>query len=75
MKTQSDYRKLAEDCVRLAQTATEVHRPMLLNMAHIWLQFADRVARNDQWMANGYYARSDKVRCGASRIGPGVEIA
>jgi hypothetical protein len=36
MKTQSDYRKLAEDCVRLAQTATEVHRTVLLNMAHIW---------------------------------------
>jgi hypothetical protein len=46
--------------VRLAQTATEVHRPMLLNMAHIWLQFADRAARNHQWMANGYDARSDK---------------
>jgi hypothetical protein len=39
MKTQADYRKLAEDCVRLAQTATEVHRAMLLNMAHTWLQF------------------------------------
>jgi hypothetical protein len=40
MKTQSDYRKLAEDCVRLAKTAKETHRAMLLNMAHAWLQFA-----------------------------------
>jgi hypothetical protein len=30
MKTQSDYRKLAEDCVRLAQTAAEAHRATVL---------------------------------------------
>ena len=53
MKTQADYRKLAEDCVRLAQTATEIHRAMLLNMAHTWLQFADRAANDHQWMAEG----------------------
>jgi len=53
MKTQADYRKLAEDCVRLAQTAKETHRAMLLNMANTWLQFADQVARDQQWMANG----------------------
>ena len=53
MKTQADYRKLAEDCVRLAQTAKETHRAMLLNMANTWLQFADQLARDHQWMANG----------------------
>ena len=48
MRTQAEYRKLAEDCVRLAQTAREIHRVMLLNMANTWLQFADRVASDHQ---------------------------
>jgi hypothetical protein len=60
VKTQSDYRELAEDCVRLAQTAKETHRPMLLNVAHVWLQFANRAANDHQWMADGHGARSDK---------------
>jgi hypothetical protein len=59
MKTQADYRKLAEDCVRLAQTAKETHRAMLLNMANTWLQFADQGARDHQWVADGPDARSD----------------
>jgi hypothetical protein len=60
MKTQSDYRQLAEDCVRLAETAKETHRVMLLKMANTWAHFADQVAQNHQWMANGPDARSDK---------------
>jgi hypothetical protein len=60
MRTQSDYRKLAEDCVRLAQTATEVHRAMLLDMAHTWLQFADRAAHDHEWIVNAQAVRSDK---------------
>jgi hypothetical protein len=60
MRTQSDYRKLAEDCVRLAQTATEAHRAMLLNMAHTWLHFADRAARDGEWIVNTHARRSDK---------------
>jgi len=60
VKTQTDYRKLAEDCVRLAQTATEVHRAMLLNMASTWLHFADRAARDDEWIVNDHAARNDK---------------
>jgi hypothetical protein len=53
MKTSADYRKLAEDCVRLAQTANQVHRAMLLNMAHTWLQLADRVDDDHQWIVKG----------------------
>jgi hypothetical protein len=60
MKTQADYRKLAEDCVSLAQTATEAHRAMLLNMAHAWLHFADRAARDHEWIVNDHAARSDR---------------
>jgi hypothetical protein len=60
MKTQADYRKLAEDCVSLAQTATEAHRAMLLNMAHAWLHFADKAARDHQWIVNDQTARSDR---------------
>src|SRR5690348_11615922 len=34
MKTQSDYRSLSEDCVRLAKTAKDAHyRTMFLNMS------------------------------------------
>jgi hypothetical protein len=54
MKAEADYRKLAEDCVQLAQTAAEVHRFMLLNMAHTWLQFADRAARDHERIVNGH---------------------
>jgi hypothetical protein len=44
MKTHADYRKLAEDCVRLAETAsTPWRRSTLLNIAHTWLQLADQV--------------------------------
>jgi hypothetical protein len=59
MKTQSDYRKLAEDCVHLAQTAKETHRAMLLNLASTWLQLAEQVAKDRQLMASGPDARSD----------------
>jgi hypothetical protein len=60
MKTQSDYRKLAEDCVRLAQTAKDTHRAVFLNMAHAWLQLAERVANDHHWMVNDQEAHSDK---------------
>jgi hypothetical protein len=60
MKTQSDYRQLAEDCVRLAQTAKEPYRAMFLNMANTWLHFADRAARDHEWIVNDRPARSDK---------------
>ena len=60
MKTQADYRKLAEDCVHLAQTAKDTHRVMLLNMAHTWLKLADGAANDHQWMDKGDDARSDK---------------
>ena len=60
MKTQADYRKEAEDCVHLAQTATEVHRAMLLNMAHTWLQFADRAAHDHGSIVNDRAPRNDK---------------
>jgi hypothetical protein len=60
MKTQADYRELAEDCVRLAQTAKETHRAMLLNMANMWLQLADRAANDQRWMVVDHAVRSDK---------------
>jgi hypothetical protein len=60
MRTQADYRKLAEDCVRLAQTAKETHRVMLLKMAGTWLQFAERAARDRDWIVNDQAVRSDK---------------
>jgi len=59
MRTQTEYRKLAEDCVRLAQRARKIHRAMLLNMASTWLQFADRAA-NDQPLISGQDQDTDK---------------
>jgi hypothetical protein len=60
MKTHTDYRKLAEDCVRLAQTAaTPWQRSTLLNIAHTWLQLADQAGSDpasgveDRIMRNG----------------------
>ena len=45
MKTQSDYQSLADDCVRLAQTAKDAHyRTMFLNMSDTWLILADIAA-------------------------------
>jgi hypothetical protein len=60
MKTQANYRELAEDCVRLAQTAKEAHRAMLLNMANAWLQLAGRAANDEQWMVVDHDMRIDK---------------
>jgi hypothetical protein len=60
MKTSAEYRKLAEDCVRLAQTGNDVHRAMLLNIAHTWLWLADNVADDRQWIAEGCFSGSDE---------------
>ena len=60
VRTRAYYRRLAEDCVRLAQTAKETHRAMLLNMARTWQQLADQVANDHHLMADGQDARSDK---------------
>lgn len=42
MSAPSDYRKRAEECVELAQTArTPQQRTMLLHIAETWLRLAD----------------------------------
>jgi hypothetical protein len=44
MRTQADYRRLAEDCMHLAQsTSTPQHRCTLLHVANTWLYLADQV--------------------------------
>jgi hypothetical protein len=61
MRTQSDYRKLAEDCVRLAQTAKDAHyRTMFLNMSDTWLILADIAAYDHDLIVYEHAARSDK---------------
>ena len=41
-KSSADYRKRAEECVELAQTArTQQQRTMLLHIAETWLRLAD----------------------------------
>jgi len=42
----ADYRKYAEECVRLAQTATKPHhRAMLLEIAGKWTELARQVEK------------------------------
>ena len=44
MKTQTEYRNLASDCVRLARIATTPQvRLTLLDIAGIWLTLSDRL--------------------------------
>jgi hypothetical protein len=46
MPQASDYRKRAEECVELAQTArTPEQRTMLLHIAETWLRLADDAFR------------------------------
>jgi hypothetical protein len=43
MRTETEYRKLAGDCVHLAQTAsTPQQRSTLLHIAHVWLKLGDQ---------------------------------
>jgi hypothetical protein len=36
------YRQYAEECLRLAQTATPVRRAHLLRVAKVWLEIAEQ---------------------------------
>ncbi len=40
----TEYRRRAEECVRLAQTAKPRHRAVLLEIASKWLELSDRDA-------------------------------
>ena len=45
MMRRTDYRKRAEECVAIAQTAhTTEQRTMLLHIAETWLRLADSAA-------------------------------
>ncbi len=58
MKTQSDYQSLAEDCVRLAQTAKDAHyRTVFLNMSDTWLILADIAAYDHDLILYEHAAR------------------
>ena len=60
MKTQSDYQGLAEDCVRLAQTAKDAHyRTMFLNMSDTWLILANIAAHDHDLTIYEHAARND----------------
>ena len=45
VETPIDFRKFAEDCVRLAdEVETIEHKTRLLNMAEVWIRLADKAA-------------------------------
>jgi len=49
MAQASDYRKRAEECIELAQTArTPAQRTMLLHIAETWLRLAGDADDNEQ---------------------------
>ena len=45
MLSAEEYRKFAEECVRLAQAARSHQRAALLRMAETWLTLADEAER------------------------------
>jgi hypothetical protein len=45
VETLIDFRKFAEDCVRLAdEVETIEHKARLLTMAEVWIRLADKAA-------------------------------
>jgi hypothetical protein len=44
------YRKRAEECVQLAQSAPASQRPILLDLAQTWLRLADLTAAENALM-------------------------
>jgi hypothetical protein len=48
MQTSEECRKRAQECVELAQTATEPNRQALLQLAQFWLVFADEKSGYEQ---------------------------
>ena len=61
--TMTDYRKRAEECIAIAQTArTPAQRTMLLHIAETWLRLADDALTRQQRVdvpANGSTPRLD----------------
>jgi hypothetical protein len=50
--TMTDYRKRAEECVEIAQTArTPAQRTMLLHIAETWMNLARDAEGNSPWVA------------------------
>lgn len=43
MQIASDYRKHAQDCLKLAESARVAERKTLLEIAHAWSKLADAV--------------------------------
>jgi hypothetical protein len=49
MPKATDYRKRADECIKLAQTArTPAQRTMLLHIADTWLRLAGDVEENER---------------------------
>lgn len=49
METSGDYRKFADECLRLAkQASTREHRGILEEMAQVWLRLAEDAERRER---------------------------
>jgi len=64
MTDSAEYRKHAEECVRLAQTAKEHHRRLLLELAEKWLHLADRASADVSLIdpTSRRHTRSEELR-------------
>ncbi len=45
MENKNRYRRNAEECLRLAQSAKPQHKATLLEMAETWRRLADEISR------------------------------
>ena len=59
MPQATEYRKRAEECVEIAQTArTSAQRTMLLHIAETWLRLATDAEKNSSQDSDGTARRS-----------------
>ena len=68
--TMTDYRKRAEECVEIAQTArTPAQRTMLLHIAETWMNLASDAEGNSSRDGRARFARDFEPELTARRSG------
>ena len=66
------YRQYAEKCIKLAQTATPVHRAHLLRVAKTWLDVAERMEQSPEFLATTDEAYSREKEGSRSSMAPAL---
>jgi hypothetical protein len=59
MGTAEDYRRIAWDCLKLAEaTSNPQTSAAMLNLSQDWVRLAEQAERNDQYRLYGYRAKA-----------------